>query len=308
MKDSIIRSVGNFIFLRLFRRWVAGDKASDAIRCCRGLNRKGSACVINFLGEHYKESSKAEEAVAEYERLIDLIRSSGVRASITIKPSQFGFNAEDVDDPEGFCGERMLSVVEYATARGVMSWLDMEDSRYTGFTLGFYKRHAADTLLGVCLQANLKRTENDLASLIAMSKKAKVRIRLVKGIYRESPSISVTDEGKLHRRYLGLMRKAFEDSPAGFGIAVGTHHTEAITLARKLQKKHPKEFFEVEVLKGVLPSYYEKLRKEGLNVTEYVPYGPDAFAYSVRRARKNPGFARSILFAPFFDVYKKLYH
>jgi proline dehydrogenase len=304
MLASLIRDFGNFFFLRIMHRWVAGAEAEDAVEYCKGL---GGRCIINYLGEHYKESALADEAVREYRKLADLIASSWMPSSITIKPSQFGFNALDIEDPKSFCEEKLLEVVRYADSKKIMTWLDMEDSQFTDFTLAFYKKYAPKFRLGICLQANLKRTGDDLADLITLSKKMPVRVRLVKGIYVENERIVLTEPKHIHARFLELITAAFENTGADFGIAVGSHHTEAIELAVRLQQEHPKAFFEIEVLKGVLPEYYKALRKRGLSVVEYVPYGHEAFAYSVRRARKNPGFAGSMLFAPFFDAYKKLY-
>jgi len=301
MFSSLVRDFGNFFFLRVMGRWVAGANAEDAIRYCKDLDGK---CVINYLGEHYHEAAEAERCVLEYKRLLDLIVKNQAPAAITIKPSQFGFNAQ-VPNPSSFCEKRMLEVVRYAAGLGIVSWLDMESSEYTDFTTAFYKRYAAKYPMGICLQASLRRTEKDLDGLIAFSPSA--RIRLVKGIYLESGTIAFTDPAEIHKRFLALIRRAFEKSPAGFGIAVGTHHTEAVSLALSLQKKYRKKFFEIEVLKGVLPQYYKELRRQGINPTEYVPYGKDAFAYSVRRAMRNPRFASSMLFAPFFDAYNKIY-
>ncbi len=308
MFERFVRAVGNFFFLHIMGRWVAGAKAEDAVAYCRKLN---SSCVINFLGEHYHEARLAKEAVAEYKHLIDLIAGGEADAAITIKPSQFGFNATDVKDPESFCDRNMEEVAAYASGKGITTWLDMESSAYTDFTLSFYKRNSSRLRLGICLQANLKRTPADLEGLIKSASPGASglsgMVRLVKGIYKEKPSVSITDQKALHRKYLELIRRAFEGSPPDFGIAVGTHHPEAVAQALALQKKYRKRFFDLEVLKGVLPSYYGELRAKGVKVTEYVPYGPDSFAYSVRRALKNPDFAKSMLFSVFFDAYKKIY-
>ncbi|HSB46495.1 MAG TPA: proline dehydrogenase family protein [Candidatus Bilamarchaeum sp.] len=303
MQGSIVRSFGNFFFLHVMNRWVAGADAGDAAAYCR---RVGSACMINLLGEHYRKSADALETVAEYKRLVDALNPQ--EASLTLKPSQFGFNAEDAKDAAAFCRKNLLEVARYASKKGIAVWLDMEDSRFTDFTLDFYETLPPGWNAGICLQANLLRTEKDLGRLIRLSAARDVRVRLVKGIYEERPEISVRDPGRLHARFLKLIRHAFSESPPSFGIAVGTHHEEAVGLAVRLQKKYRKKFFEIQVLKGVLPEYYKRLRASGIPLSEYVPYGKDAFAYSVRRARKNPRFASSVLFAVFFDAYKKLYH
>jgi proline dehydrogenase len=305
MLPQFVQAVGNFLFIHFLNRWVAGASPEHAVKYCRSIGQRG--CIMNLLGEHYEKSKDADEAVAEYKKLIGLISASKTKASLTLKPSQFGFNALDAKDPEKLCREKMIEVLRYASVRKIFVWLDMEDSRFTDFTLDFYCDHALEFGLGICLQANLLRTKKDLGRLISLSRSAPVFVRLVKGIYLEDPKISVRDPGALHKGFLDLIRYAFENSPPGFGIAIGSHHEDAVELALTLQKKHKKRRFEIQVLKGVLPTYYAALERRGVNVVEYVPYGKDAFAYSVRRARKNPGFARSVLFGVFFDAYKKLY-
>jgi proline dehydrogenase len=306
MLASKIRDFGNLLFLKVLNRWVAGAKADDAISYCQKLNSKNS-CIFNYLGEHHTDAASVFRSVKEYKHVIDMIAKNKMKAAITIKPSQLGFNVLEKKDSEKFCQQQILEIVKYATSKKVYTWLDMEDSRFTDFTLKFYRKFASRYLLGICLQANLRRTEKDLLDLIRMSQKTKVRIRLVKGIYKEKEDVAFTSQHEIHVKFLSLITIAFEHSPKDFGIAIGTHHTQAVELALKLQEEYKKKFFEIEVLKGVLPEYYEKLRDEGVFVTEYVPYGKDAFAYSVRRAMKNPDYADSILLAPFFDAYKKLY-
>ncbi len=307
MLASFTRNFGNFFFLNIVKRWVVGAEAEDAVTYCKQLSEKGSACEINRLGEHYKESPFTVLVVKDYKHLIDLLANNKMNSAITIKPSQFGFDVLDQEDPKSFCEENLLEVVKYANSKGVLTWIDMESSRFTDFTLALYKKYMSKYKLGVCLQANLKRTENDLSDLIALSKSSEIVVRLVKGIYPENQDIAITDSKQLHKQFLKLITIAFEKSPTIFGVAVATHHSEAIELALKLQKKYPKNFFEIQVLKGVLPDYYAELRNKSVPLVEYVPYGKEAFAYSVRRAKENPKLVGSILFWPFFDAYKKLY-
>jgi proline dehydrogenase len=296
----LIRDFGNWWFLHIMPRWIAGPDAQSALACCR----KHAPCTVNYLGEHYTESPLVRPTVEEYLKLADLLASAKAGASISIKPSQFGFSALDVEDPRSFCEDNMLEVVRYAGGRGVFVWLDMEDSHATDFTLDFYCKYAPKYPLGICIQANLLRTGKDLERLIALSKSCAVRVRLVKGTYPEPPEIAVP-EPEVHAAFLRLIRSAFSRSNAAFGIAVGSHHPAAIALALKLQKEHPKKFFEIQMLKGVRSAYQHELRMDGVPLDIYVPYGKDVFAYSVRRAMKDPGFSRNPLFFPFFGAYNK---
>lgn len=298
-----VRDAGNFFFLHVMPRWIAGADAQAAAAYCK----KHVPCIVNYLGEHHPDSHLIRPVVEEYRRLIGLLSSGGVKASMAIKPSQFGFSVLDLEDPMSFCEDNMLEVVKSAGAAGVLTWLDMEDFRSTDFTLDFYCRYAPKYPLGICLQANLTRTPRDLARLIALSQGCAVRVRLVKGAYKEKPEVGPDSSAEVHAAFLGLIKAAFGKSPAGFGIAVGSHHPEAVELALKLQAEHPKTFFEIEMLKGVRTGYQEELRGRGVPLAVYAPYGRDVFAYSVRRAMKDPRLSRNPLFIPFFDAYKKLY-
>jgi proline dehydrogenase len=293
------------MFLKIFNQWVAGENADSAVRYCRKLKCRGCHCVIHYLGEHHTDIALVLGTVKEYKYLIDLLPSSG--NAITIKPSQFGFNVMERKDAEKFCQQQMLEVVKCASAKNILTWIDMEDSRYTDFAIGFYRRFASKYRLGITLQANLRRTEDDLHALVRLSSKAHVRVRLVKGTYHENGDVALTDPHEIHVKFLSLISVAFEQTSKEFGVAVASHHRQAIELALKLQEEHKKKFFQIQVLKGVMPAYYRELRGSGLHIIEYVPYGEDVFAYSVRRAKENPGFAKSVLFVPFFDAYDKIY-
>lgn len=300
---ALAERIGNFFFLHIMGRWVAGAKAQDAVGYCR---RIGGRCEVNYLGEHYKESALAQVAVEEYERLIDQLAQAELGdASITIKPSQFGLSVLDTEDPVSFCEEMMLKVASYAEGKKIFVWLDMEGSGYTDFTIEFYKKHGAGKRMGICLQANLKRTPTDLRSLISICKESDITVRLVKGIYPEKAGIALTDARQIHAAFLSLIKTAFMKGPENLGIAVASHHPEPIELALTMQERYKKRFFQIQVLKGIMPSYYKELRKRGVPLVEYVPYGKEAFAYSVRRAMKSPRFAKSFLFSFFFDAYRK---
>src|SRR4029450_1562282 len=69
-----------------------------------------------------------------------------------------------------------------ATEHDNWLWLDMESASYVDGTLDLYRRlRAGHPNVGVCLQAYLKRTADDVDSLMQLDP----TIRLVKGAYRE---------------------------------------------------------------------------------------------------------------------------
>ncbi len=312
---NAIKKFGNFFFLNIMKQWVAGANTEDGVACANNLKQvKRSDSIINYLGEHYIEKAVVDRTVEEYKHLIDAVAKNHtknkVKPAISIKLSQFGCNCKNCGkSAEVYCFKKVQEIIEYAKPHKIFIWIDMESSQITQFTIDVYKKILPTySQLGLCLQANLKRSRNDLRDFIALAKNGiSPKIRLVKGIYKEPANIAYQTEEEMHNEYKKLIETAFKESPKNFGIAVASHHAGRVQESLALQKKYQKTFFEIQFLKGVMTEFADELRSKGLNVVEYIPYGKDAFAYSVRRAMKNPKLKNSILFKTFFDVYKKYY-
>lgn len=315
--------VANRLLMPFFRKWVAGEKLEDAIRVVKKLNnydyegghRHG---IINYLGEHYNDREQVERAKKEYHDIITEISLESLtlpiflNATASIKPSQMGFDVEKKEpkrsahhrrmldmhnrDPvlgrgilsddvyrKAYCFENMREIVKSAHERGVFVWVDMESKKYTDFTIGAYKSLLEEFgNVGLCLQSDIDRTDKDLEDFKELAKTAKNKpvIRLVKGIYGEENKT----KKEVNDRYQKHIRSAFETPE--LGLAVASHDDRYVDLALKLNGESPKEFFEVQMLKGIRENYAKKIANDGTQVSIYVPYGPDSVAYSLRRAKK----------------------
>src|SRR5437870_12290995 len=99
----------------------------------------------------------------------------------------------------------------------------MENSPYTESTVEIYRELLGTHKdLGLCLQANMKRTERELRDLLPRGGK----IRLVKGAYPENGQIAFKRRSELNANYLRLMHILCETK--GF-FATGTHEHKMIT-------------------------------------------------------------------------------
>ena len=76
----------------------------------------------------------------------------------------------------------------------------------------------------------------------------------------------------------------FED---GNNFAIATHDQKIIDNAIKLNRKHKKQF-EFQMLKGIRDDIKPLLIKNGFSLAEYIPYGENIAAYSVRRIKEKP--------------------
>ena len=258
-------------------RFVAGETPAEAIAHVEELNERGVKAILNLLGEHYHERPPADEDAAVYRTLIQDIAESDVDACVSVKPSQIG-----LDVGEEVFAENLAGIVEAGDEYGVFVWVDMEDHETTDATLDAFERLTTeyDGGVGVCIQANLKRTADDLERLADLPGK----VRLVKGAYDEPAEIAYRKKARVneaYREYLEYMFREFEG-----GVAVGSHDPEMIECARELHDEYGTPY-EVQMLMGVRDDAQDDLAAEGVEVWQYVPYGGKWFSYFYRRAMER---------------------
>jgi proline dehydrogenase len=262
--------------IRFAEHFVAGEGIEDAIRETKAANTRGYDGILNLLGEHYKEKGQVEATLREYQQILDEIEKEKLRASVSIKPSQFG-----LEFGRTYCESMVRPLFDRIRAMGGFLWLDMEGSRFTDDTLAIYEDlHRRHHDVGVCLQANLKRTPEDLDRLLKIGGK----VRLTKGAYREQDEIAHRTRADIDKAYGKLLTTLFEN---GDRFAVGTHDSSFVDQAIKLADTH-KRIWEFQMLKGVREPLKRELAAKGLRVSEYIPYGPNWLPYFLRRLRERP--------------------
>lgn len=253
------------------RRFVAGETTAEALDHVRTLNRAGVAGLLNLLGEHYDTREPADEDAAAYRTLIDDVDGSGLDACVSVKPTQLGLGIG-----ESVFRENLGSVLERAAARDVFVWLDMEAHTTTDATLSAFESFVSDyPEMGVCVQANLKRTSEDIERLAALPGK----VRLVKGAYDPPAAIAYTDRERVDRAFEENLRLMFERFDGG--IAVGTHDPDLLDLATSLSGTHGTDV-EIQMLMGVREDAQFELAHE-YPVFQYVPFGRRWRSYFYRR-------------------------
>ncbi len=264
------------LLTRFASQWVAGETLEDALRVAKDANRRGIDALINHLGEHYHEKGPVEATTREYLRLVSAMRAQGIRGHVSLKPTQFGVLIE-----RSYALAQMLPVLDVTKADGRVLWLDMEGSNTTDDTIGIgedlrtrYER------VGVCLQANLRRTADDMGRLLDHD----IRVRLVKGAYKESPDIAFPTRAEIDHAYLAHLETLFERA---HDFEVASHDGRMIRRALDLARDH-RTPFEFAMLQGVRDPLKEELVKGGNLVAEYIPYGPNWLPYFTRRLRERP--------------------
>ncbi len=257
--------------------FVAGEDADTAIEHVRKYNGDGIVGILNLLGEHYDRRAPADADARAYRDLIRAIDEAGIDCCISVKPSQIG-----LDVGEGAFEENLGSIVETAQEHGCFVWIDMEDHTTTDVTLDAFEKHATETGgdVGVCVQANLRRTGEDLERLAGLPGK----VRLVKGAYDEPKSVAYKGKAAIDEAYRELLEQAFQSFESG--VAVGSHDPEMISLAADLHAEYGTDY-EVQMLMGVREQAQRDLAAEGVPTYQYVPYGDKWFSYFYRRVREQ---------------------
>lgn len=261
---------------KVARKWVAGLSMNDALKSAKDANEKGMSAIINYLGEHVTDDSGIEANVKEYITLLDEMDRLHINGSISPKLTQIGLD-KDYDT----CENNALRIVEHAKKLNKFVWIDMESSSYLNDTIEIYLtllKHYE--MVGLAFQAYLKHGASYLVDVIMQ----KGKVRLCKGAYREDSSVVYRSRRMVDKNYLKLMQMLFED---GNNFAIATHDQQIIDSAIKLNSKYRKQF-EFQMLKGVRDDIKPSLIKAGYSVAEYIPYGENIAAYSVRRIKEKP--------------------
>ncbi|WP_277554317.1 proline dehydrogenase family protein [Halobaculum limi] len=254
--------------------FVAGESPGAALSHVEDLNRQGVGAILNLLGEHYHERPAADEDADAYVSLVEDLAARDLDACVSVKPSQIGLGVSDTAFEENLA--RIVDAAE------CFVWIDMEDHETTDVTLDAFERHAVETdgNVGLCVQANLKRTPDDLERLASLPGK----IRLVKGAYDEPKSIAHTKKARVDEAYrdcLEFMFREFDD-----GVAVGSHDPKMIDYAAELHAEYGTDY-EVQMLMGVREEAQVELAADGVEVNQYIPYGSKWFQYFYRRVRER---------------------
>jgi proline dehydrogenase len=263
------------VLFKIAKHWIAGDTVDDALIAAKSAYRLRRHAIINKLGEYHTSKKQIKVVLEEYQKIVNSFRKWKIRGAIAVKPTQIGLSISQKE-----CNRNFEKIIQKARNAHVFVWLDMESSEHTDKTIEIYHTFFSKyERLGIALQANLKRTENDLNDLIGVGAK----IRLVKGAYKEKANISFKTKKDVDNNFIKLMKILFKK---GNEFAIASHDTKIIQKAQSLSKKYPRKF-EFQFLKGIREELKSDLVKKKFIVSDYIPYGVNWLSYSIRRIKER---------------------
>lgn len=264
----------------LARRFVAGNTLDEAVAASRTLNAQGMRVSLDLLGEEVHDADTARSATEGYVEAIRRIAATGLDANVSVKLTQLGLSFDN-----GLARSALERLSSAAGLGRTTVTVDMEDSRFTEATVDLYAAvQSHNGNLGICLQAYLHRSPEDLDRLIPLGG----HIRLCKGAYVESSAIAFQASDDVNAAFARLLERlmaAEEVVPA-----IATHDDQLIDLAR-LHARTRSRGWEFQMLFGVRPKLQRELQAEGHDLRIYVPYGSQWYAYLTRRLAERPANA-----------------
>jgi proline dehydrogenase len=268
---------------RAVRRFMPGEELSDALAAAQGLASEGLGSVLTKLGENLNHLSEANEVRDHYLDAYDQIKARGLPAVVSVKPTQLG-----LDHSMDACADHLERLAAKAESVGSTLWIDMEDSSYVDRTLELYRslksRHQQ---VGLALQSYLRRTPNDLASLMPL----RPIVRLVKGAYAEPPHVAFPDKRDTDLSYYQLADTLLHAAVAGEAHPIfGTHDMGLIDRinARAAEVGAKDGSYEIHMLYGVRMDAQRTLARAGRTVATLISYGSAWWPWYMRRLAERP--------------------
>lgn len=274
--NSLAKTVGPSLGAN---RVVAGNTIEEVVTTIKKLNDKNIAATVDNLGEFVNNERDAIAAKENILKVMDAIHENQLNAHMSVKLSQLGseFN-------RALCFENIEEIVSKANSYDHMH-INIDTEKYDSLfditqTLDRLKSNYLN--IGTVIQAYLFKAD------VLIDKYPELRLRLVKGAYKESPHIAYQTKEEIDQNYIRLIEKRLLNSKSFTSIA--THDHKIINHVKKfVEDNHiDKSQFEFQMLYGFRSDLAESIAKEGYNFTIYVPYGDDWFGYFMRRLAERP--------------------
>jgi proline dehydrogenase len=269
---------------RATRRFMPGERLEDALEAGAALAHQGIGTLLTRLGENLSSAEDAALVTEHYLGAQDDIRSAGIPAETSIKLTQLG-----LDQDRALARDNLVRLARHAAPFGKTVWVDMEGSAYTDVTFDLYRDVRREhSNVGVALQSYLRRARADLETLIPLG----ASVRLVKGAYREPPTLAFPTRRQVDESYFELATRLLSAEARSRGVfaGFGTHDEKLIERIQHHAQEQsiPKDAFEFEMLFGIRRDLQARLVGDGYRLRVLISYGDSWFPWYMRRLAERP--------------------
>jgi proline dehydrogenase len=269
---------------RAVSTFMPGESFDDMVAAAEATAATGIRAVCTRLGENVTDLAEADAVARHYLDGIDRIRDLALACEPSIKLTQLGL---DIDRELAYGHLRALAA--RAHAAGNYLWIDMEQSPYVDATLDLTRRLRQEyPSVGVCLQAYLFRTREDLEDMTSRG----VGVRLVKGAYHEPADVAFPKKSDVDANYLALAQVMLGAGAraAGSRAVFGTHDLDLIAAIRRHADSVgvPAADYEFHMLYGIQKAAQLRLVRDGAALRVLIAYGEYWFPWYMRRLAERP--------------------
>jgi RHH-type proline utilization regulon transcriptional repressor/proline dehydrogenase/delta 1-pyrroline-5-carboxylate dehydrogenase len=331
-KDSSIRGeliarAAQWGIQQAARRFICGSTPGEAIQSVRALRRSGMAFTLDLLGETTENNATAREHQEMYVRLItELGKAAGdwlanpildrapwgpiSRVNVSIKLTSIVAHIDEMEQGEGVKAamDRLRPILRAAKLQQAFINVDMEHYAIKDLTLDVFRlilsepEFAAWPDCGIVIQAYLRDSERDLASLIdwTRGRGVPITVRLVKGAYWDSESADARAANREPPVYgekwqsdtsFERLSRMMLDSADVIRPALGSHNVRSIASALAYERVLglPPRTLELQMLTGMGEPLQRALVAMDQRVRIYAPFGDllPGMAYLIRRLIEN---------------------
>jgi len=266
------------------RRFIPGEELEAALTEAARFQERTVATIVTQLGENVTEEAEAEAVARHYADAIDRVEARGVDTEVSVKLTQLGL---DLSPETAY--HHTAALVRQAAPFGKTVWIDMEGSVYLDATLEIFRRLCEEHRnVGLCLQAYLYRTADDLDNLLPLAP----TIRLVKGAYAEPPEIAFPKKADVDANFFLLAQRLLDADLLARGArpAFATH--DAPLLRRICEEAEARSIdrsaYEFQMLYGIRRQEQDRLIADGYQVRVLISYGQAWFPWYMRRLAERP--------------------
>jgi proline dehydrogenase len=262
---------------------MPGESVEEAILATRKLLKCNIPTTFTHLGENITTIKEAEINAEHYLELLERIHKENLDIEISLKLTHIGLDLSFNKTLELFS-----TISQKASSLNNNVFIDIEDSSYADKTIIFYKKIKEHyNNVGLCLQAYLYRTMDDIKSMLEINP----WIRLVKGAYKEPGTVAFKKISQVNNNYielsLFLLKSIVEKN---MRVAFATHD---LNIQEHIKKEavrigFSKEKLEFQMLYGIKSAEQYKLATDGYRIRTLISFGNHWYPWYLRRLAERP--------------------
>jgi proline dehydrogenase len=262
------------------RRFIAGETVEEAIAAARVIQGQGMLLTLDQLGESITTKAEADAATDGCLNLINHVVAAGIDRNVSVKLTQLGL---DID--VAVCTNNLRRILALASQHDVFVRVDIENTPYIQKTFDVFASMWNEGFrnTGTALQSAVFRSDEDARFMC----KNGIRVRLVKGAYKEPPNLAHQAKSDVDAAYVRIMKMLLSD---GVYPAIATHDPVMIeaTKVHAAANNIAKDKYEFQMLYGIRRDLQAALVRDGYRMRVYVPFGKQWFPYFMRRLGERP--------------------